>query len=317
MSNTLLMGDLTNTFPMDDNTNMTYNSSQVIDMSFTNISIAENSTNTDTRELGIAEITELVVVLILGVLGIVGNILSIVVLGRDDVMKKTTQILLQNLATADIGFLIMLVFENAWFTIRYVLPPDPSPQLDQLYWSMQPYLWFITQVFHVTSIYSVVIVTGDRYIAICRPLQSGRLSTTRNARWAVVVVWCISVIFNIPIGIGYMTIPCNNATAYCYVPSIELHQDRVYILVYHVILVNIVKMIIPLTVLIILNIKLIKAVRASREMHSETQRQQKNTTVMLVTIVIYYMLYSSPLAGCGMDDLIFRRWHKFLEYTCL
>ena len=155
---------------------------------------------------------------------------------------------------------------------------------------MSRYLWTIREGFHVASIYSVVIVTGDRYIAICRPLQSGRLSTTRNVRWAAAVVWCIAVIYTIPEGIQYMTIPCNNATAWCFTDtSMLLYNDRVFNLVYFIILDSIVKMIIPLISLTIFNAKLIKAVRASREMHSETQRQQNNTTVMLVTIVITFI----------------------------
>ena len=304
MSDTFLMGDLTNTLPMDDIRNMTHNSTQVIDMPFTNITMAGNSTHTDTRELDNDDISLIVIHLlvlpILGVFGIIGNILSIVVLGRDDVMKKTTRFLLRNLAMADIGFLIMFVFLCAFHTTVYQVPHYPSPEMRQLYRSMRPYLLFITQVFQVTSIYSVVIVTGDRYIAICRPLQSGRLSTTRNARWAVVVVWCVAVIFNIPRGIGYMTIPCDDATSGCDASSMPLYRDKVYILVYRVILVNIVKMIIPLTVLITCNVKLIKAVRASREVHSETQRQQNNTTVMLVTIVITFIICFIPYLLTGL-----------------
>ena len=305
------MGDLTNTLPMDDITNMTHNSTQVIDMSFTNISITGNSTNTYKRQHDHYDITELVVCLmvlpILGVFGIVGNILSIVVLGRDDVMKKTTRFLLRNLATADIGFLIISVSNHAFATATYTLPHYVSPQMSQLFQSMEPYLWFIMQVFHLASIYSVVIVTGDRYIAICRPLQSGRLSTTRNARWAVAGVWCMAVIFNIPMGIENMTIPCNNATNNneCYTSTtIQLYYDHVYYLVYYVILVNIVKLIIPLTILTVLNVKLVKAVRASREMHSETQRQQNNTTVMLVTIVITFIICFTPYFLYGVMWMI-------------
>ena len=293
---------MSNTLLMDDIMNMTHNNTQVIDMSFTNISI-DRSFNREFENYNIARLVIYLLVLpILGVFGIVGNILSIVVLGRDDVMKKTTRFLLRNLAMADIGFLIMFVFQNACRTIInlkiittiYQLPHYSSPQMDQLFSSMEPYLWLIRHVLHVTSIYSVVLVTGDRYIAICRPLQSGRLSTTQNARWAVVVVWCMAVIVNIPRGIEYMTIPCNNATTWCHESSMPLHHDGVHILVYHFILDNIVKMIIPLTALITFNIKLIKAVRASREMHSETHQQQKNTTVMLVTIVITFIICFTP-----------------------
>ena len=65
-------------------------------------------------------------------------------------------------------------------------------------------------------------------------------------------------------------------------------------------MVNIVKIIFPLTALIICNVKLIKAVRASREMHSETQRQQNNTTVMLVTIVITFIVCFIPYLWDGV-----------------
>ena len=156
MSNTLLMDDLTNTLPMDDNTNMTYNSTHGIDMLFTNISIAGNSTNKDSRQLYYDQIAKLVVYLlvlpILGVFGIVGNILSIVVLGQDDVMKKTTRFLLRNLATADIGFLIIFVFQHAFYTIIYDVPHYSSHQNQDLYWSMVPYMLSIKNVCHVTSI---------------------------------------------------------------------------------------------------------------------------------------------------------------------
>ena len=220
-------------------------------------------------------------------------------------MKSTTRFLLRNLATADIGFLIIFVFDNTFATTIYTLPHYSSPQLDQLYRSYTgaPYHLFILNMFHVASIYSVVIVTGDRYIAICRPLQSGRLSTTRNARWAVAGVWLLSAIFNIPRGIGYMTIPCNNATTECYTSSMALYNDRVYRLVYHI-LDKIVKITIPLIALTIFNVKLIKAGRASREMHSETQRQQNNTTVMLVTIVITFIICSTPYVLEGVLKVI-------------
>ena len=115
---------------MDDIKNMTSNSTQVVDMTFTNISMAGNSTNTYTRPLHHYEITYLVMHVlllpILGVFGIVGNILSIVILGRDDVMKKTTRFLLRNLATADIGFLIMLVTACVSHTLINVIPQYAS-----------------------------------------------------------------------------------------------------------------------------------------------------------------------------------------------
>ena len=129
-------------------------------MSVTNISIAGNPTNADSRLLYHYDIAQLLVYMlvlpILGVFGIVGNILTIVVLGRDDVMKKTTRFLLRNLATADIGILIIFVLRKAFDTI---IPHYTSPEIDQLYCSMEPYLMFIAHVFQVTDKY---IFSGNR-----------------------------------------------------------------------------------------------------------------------------------------------------------
>ena len=269
---------------------MIHNSTQVTNMS-------GNSTTADTRSFTNHDMTDFVIHLlflpILSVFGIIGNILSIVVLGRDDVMKKTTRLLLQNLAVADIGFLIMFVFMKIFKTM-YNIPYYSSSQIEHLVWNMGPYIWPIVNVFHLATIYLVVIVTGDRYIAICRPLQSGTLSTTRNARWAVAVVWLMAVIFNIPRWFDYMRIPCTNGTSECYSSYTLLGHNSVYIIVYKIILVTTVRIILPLIALIIFNVKLIMVIRASCERHSNTQQQNNNTTVMLVTIVMVFMICFTP-----------------------
>ena len=97
-----------------------------MDYVITNFSLIETQTinwtiNMTTKKFtgftygALAEMTiSLLFVPVLCVFGIVGNILSIIVLNRDDVMKKTTRFLLQNVAVADIGLLISCIFVMTW-----------------------------------------------------------------------------------------------------------------------------------------------------------------------------------------------------------
>ena len=89
-------------------------------------------------------------------LGIPLNILSIIVLHRDDSFKHTTRFLLQMLAVADILFLVAdFVSARFYFEREDELLTNTS--------SIISFPWS-------ASVWTVVIVTGERYVAITRPL---------------------------------------------------------------------------------------------------------------------------------------------------
>ena len=271
----------------------------VTNTTLTNISATANETINNTINWKIEELTDMThadltrividkaLVPVLCVFGIIGNILSIVVLSRDDVMRKTTRFLLQNLAVADIGFLICSVFVISLDGWKYITIPFMLP---------------IGSSFQTSTVYSVVIVTVDRYIAICHPLHSIKLSTMRNARWAVGVTWSIAIIFNIPryFEYEYVYYSCGNSDGVeqiCYRATLtSFGSTQMYETVYETFFYFAVRVCTPLLILIVCNVKLINAVRSSRARHDVTHTHQKNTTIMLVSIVIVFIVCITPVS---------------------
>ena len=280
---------------MDYVTNTTLNNYSLIENQ--TIHISGNGTTEEFIGLTYDEIIMIVIyhfcLPILCVFGIIGNTLSVIVLGRDDVMRKTTRFLLQNVAVADIGFLVSCIFAGTLDGFADII-------VQNVYAITQPYTLSIASILQMTTTYAVVIVTVDRYIAICHPLQSVKMSTMRNARWAVGITWFIAAIYNIPRFFEFHTksYACEDsdgAIQMCYyMKRTSFSSTRVYGMVYDTVLYFVVRVFTPLLILIICNVKLIKAVRSSRARHDVTHTHQKNTTVMLISIVIMLFVCTIP-----------------------
>ena len=253
---------------------------------------------------------------ILCVFGIIGNILSVIVLDRDDVMRKTTRFLLQNVAVADIGFLVSCIF-------IFTLDGFTDINVQNVFAITVPYMLPMASIFQMTTTYAVVIVTVDRYIAICRPLQSVKISTMRNARWAVGITWVVAAIYNIPRFFelhtkSYACEDSDGAIQMCYyMKRTSFSSTRVYGMVYDTVLYFVVRVCTPLLILIICNVKLIKAVRSSSARHDVSHTHQKNTTVMLISVVIVFFVCTIPTVVCYVYVNILSNYDWYIAITLL
>ena len=227
------------------------------------------------------------------VIGIPFNILSIVVLQRHDSFKHTTRFLLQNLAVADMLF---LVCDVAGYLVTVIFGED---------WAS--FLCFKNLVtFSLTaSVWSVVVVTAERYIAVTRPLRAVEYLTMFKARRAVVGVWIGSLLFGAPRLLEFPgVIP----------PSWQ--RNALYSFGYVSVLHMIVNVLIPLTILIFFNCHLIAAIRhhatfVRRQddieistIQGQPRRQQQpaisanevRATVAMVAVVIVFIVCQLPEA---------------------
>src|SRR5688572_20846962 len=115
------------------------------------------------RFLQVRLVVNIYVVGTLSVLGILGNLISIVVLGQDQSIRKTTRFLLQMLAVADGIYLITCLFVLTSKTINDLT--DWLPDSFHIAWpSIELFAWPCVSIAHTCTVWLVVVVTADRYV---------------------------------------------------------------------------------------------------------------------------------------------------------
>ncbi|CAK6983313.1 galanin receptor type 1b, partial [Scomber scombrus] len=132
------------------------------------------------------------------VVGVVGNCLVMVVIGRVKYRgggggRRTgspTNIFILNLSVADLSFLLLCVPLHA--TIY---------SLDE--WLFGAFLckaghYFLT-VSMLVSIFTLVVMSADRYVAVVRPRKAPCVRSRRNALVAVCVIWILSLVVSVPV----------------------------------------------------------------------------------------------------------------------
>ncbi|XP_067906019.1 galanin receptor type 1b [Heterodontus francisci] len=125
-------------------------------------------------------------------LGIVGNTLVMIVLGRSKsrTSRSTTNTFILNLSIADLSFLLVCVPFQA--TI-YSLPE----------WVFGAFLCklvhYFVMVTMLVSIFTLVTMSVDRYIAVVHSKHPPCIRNKRNASVAVTVIWLLALLTAVPV----------------------------------------------------------------------------------------------------------------------
>lgn len=127
---------------------------------------------------------------IIGITGLIGNVLVILVVLSNPQMQSTTNILIINLATADLLFVIFCIPFTATDYITNVWP------FGNLWCKVVQYIIVVTV--HA-SIYTLVLMSLDRFLAVVYPVASRSWRTERNTFKACSILWIVVLISAIPV----------------------------------------------------------------------------------------------------------------------
>lgn len=143
------------------------------------------------------ELTEKIVAIVVPVLfgiivilGLFGNALVVIVVAVNQQMRSTTNILIINLAIADLLFIVFCVPFTATDYIFRFWP------FGDTWCKMVQYLIVVTAY---ASVYTLVLMSLDRFLAVVHPIASMLIRTEKNAITAILVTWIVIVISNIPV----------------------------------------------------------------------------------------------------------------------
>lgn len=127
---------------------------------------------------------------IIVIVGLIGNSMVVIVVAFNQQMRSTTNLLIINLAIADLLFIIFCVPFTA---TDYVLPYWP---FGDLWCKCVQYLIVVTAY---ASVYTLVLMSLDRFLAVVHPIASMYVRTEKNANTAIVIIWGVILIMAVPV----------------------------------------------------------------------------------------------------------------------
>lgn len=229
------------------------------------------------------------------VLGVAGNTLSFVVLYKDPV-RTPTSFILQALAVADT---LVLLSATPLYTLSpvYTFTGFLKGYYD-LHISIMPFLWPIYLIPYTGTILLTVLVSLNRYEAVCRPFQATKICSEVNIRRHVLYIALFSVLYNIPRFFEYEKVEICTG----YNTTMEVFEmsgfggNMVYRIVYGNILYFLVMHGGPLLSLAFLNANLIRALKLQARKRTEMNMAgyQQDITLVLVVVVCVFICCQTP-----------------------
>lgn len=242
------------------------------------------------------------------VVGLMGNCASVVVLRRDKEMStsssdkntSTTNWLLQMLAAVDIFFLISCLLIYSIKTIHSHSPPIVTHG----YAYVEPYLPGMASIGHMLTIYTVLLVTVDRFIAVCRPM-SRHLRSIRRARLTFAGIVLLSIGYSLPVFLEQHSVVVTTTDActkdrWSHVQTVKtrMRKSALYFIIYKTICYVIFRSFGPLIAIIVLNGRLISALRRLNRRHLMRKPVDRdNLTMMIVTVISIFIICQLPDVG--------------------
>ena len=217
------------------------------------------------------------------ILGIFGNTLVIYVVTRFSKMQTTTNMYILNLAIADMCFLIGIPFLIITMTLKSWIF---GPIFCKIYMTT-------TSINQITGSMFLLIMSFDRYIAICHPISKANLRTKSVSRILSFAAWILSAIIIIPV-IIYTRTYNNGKSISCNIvwesnPELSGQIFTIYM--------SILGFFIPLSLIMINYFLVLQRVRKlgpKKDASPHKNHQHKKVTKLVMAIIIVYTICWLP-----------------------
>ncbi|XP_015739012.1 delta-type opioid receptor isoform X1 [Coturnix japonica] len=218
------------------------------------------------------------------VVGLLGNVLVMYGIVRYTKMKTATNIYIFNLALADALATSTLPFQSA----KYLMETWPFGELlCKLVLSIDYYNMF-------TSIFTLTMMSVDRYVAVCHPVKALDFRTPAKAKIINVCIWVLSSIIGVPIMVMAVTKSKADGTVLC---TLQFPDPPIYWDTVTKICVFIFAFMVPILViticygLMILRLKSVRLLSGSKE----KDRNLRRITRMVLVVVAVFIICWTPI----------------------
>ncbi|ELU14310.1 hypothetical protein CAPTEDRAFT_183437 [Capitella teleta] len=232
--------------------------------------------------------------------GLVGNALSIAVLHKYSRNSVATY-LLKALAVMDNLFLASAVVVQ--MCPAMAMHFGQTERLQQIYSFMQTFAWPLVHMIQMGTVWMLVVVACNRYIAVCLPLKAGHLCTKGKVQVQIIVLAVTIFVYNVPrfLEFNYRdvneTLPDNSTMTVS--KNFGLSSMQVYNIVYENVSYWLFVFLLPLTVLLFFNVHLVRDLKKAQQYRrvlktSGRSVEENNITLVMIVIIVVFIVCQTP-----------------------
>ncbi|XP_023654148.1 somatostatin receptor type 2-like [Paramormyrops kingsleyae] len=211
-----------------------------------------------------------------------GNTLVIYVILRYAKMKTVTNIYILNLAVADVLFMLSLPF----IAIQLALVHWPFGEV------ICRVVMTVDSLNQFTSIFCLMVMSIDRYLAVVHPIKSTKWRKPRMAKAINLAVWSISLLVNLPVVI-YSGLIFKKDSCFCTIVWPEPQENYYKVFIFYTFFLG---FFLPLTVICLCYLLIIVKVKSSgiRVGSSKRKKSERRVTRMVSIVVAVFVLCWLP-----------------------
>ncbi|CCD68810.1 G-protein coupled receptors family 1 profile domain-containing protein [Caenorhabditis elegans] len=238
------------------------------------------------------------------VLGAGAAVMCIVVFTRKQ-MRSSLNVYLAGLSVFD---LILLSFSALIFSPLQgcVLQGHGDTAVCHFFWRSTPWTLPISNIAQCGSVWTCVAVTVDRFLAVNYPLHSKIWCTPRRATTILIAITVFSILFKAPMFFELTNDDCGRLRT-------SFLRDNKYYKEYYVTFGYLIALLlIPWTVMIILNVFVVKAVHKAYKIRRSMQGGKNNQeekdrrcTLMAIAMVLTFLIFNVVAAVNNLAETVF------------
>ncbi|EDX14748.1 allatostatin-A receptor isoform X1 [Drosophila simulans] len=219
---------------------------------------------------------------VIAITGFFGNLLVILVVVFNNNMRSTTNLMIVNLAAADLMFVILCIPFTATDYMVYYWPYGR-------FWCRSVQYLIVVTAF--ASIYTLVLMSIDRFLAVVHPIRSRMMRTENITLIAIVTLWIVVLVVSVPVAFTHDVVVDYDAKknityGMCTFTTNDFLSPRTYQVTFFIS-----SYLLPLMIISGLYMRMI--MRLWRQgtgvrMSKESQRGRKRVTRLVVVVVIAF-----------------------------
>uniref|UniRef100_A0A914CDK9 G-protein coupled receptors family 1 profile domain-containing protein n=1 Tax=Acrobeloides nanus TaxID=290746 RepID=A0A914CDK9_9BILA len=223
--------------------------------------------------------------------GAIMNTLSLIIFTSSSFRRRSINILLAGLSASDLCLLILAIPVFSLSQLQKVIPGFSV----QITGTILVYAYPITLMAQTMSVWMLVSITIDRYLAVCHPFAVRIHCTITRAIITIVSIVIFSIGYNI-IRFWEYTINTGENVSEDMVILGLLRENHWYMVLYQNIATSVTQFVVPLFILCVLNLQvartILEATETRRDLVASEKREHKTAKMLLFVVIVFIFCYT-------------------------